>query len=280
MMHSSVTISLVPEAKGGPFIFWGDLGGHCRQAAELGFEAVEIFAPSPEVLAGASSVLAKYNLKLAAAGTGAGWVIHRLRLTDPDADVRQKARKFVGEMIDAAGSLGAAAIVGSMQGRIEGEVSREQALQWLADALSELGERAAVHRVPLLFEPLNRYETNVINSVEDGVVLLNRLQTRNVKLLADLFHMNIEERTISEALRFAASAIGHVHFVDSNRLAAGRGHIDFASVVAALRDIGYRGYLSAEALPFPDSMTAAAQTIKAFNAFVGQFKERSGLEER
>ena len=270
MIRSSVTISLVPEAKGGPFVFWGDLEGSCAKAAKLGFDAVEIFAPSPDAL-GRSDVketLAKNKLALAAAGTGAGWLLQKLRLTDPDESIRKRAQEFAGQMIDAAGSLGASAIVGSLQGRFEVSVTREQALDWLAAALNELGERAEDHGVPLLFEPLNRYETNLINSVEDGVVLLNRLQSRNVRLLADLFHMNIEERSISEAIHFGASTIGHVHFVDSNRRAAGRGHIDFAAVITALHDIEYHGFLSAEALPYPDSEAAATQTIETFKKFV------------
>lgn len=266
MIRSSVTISLVPEAKGGPFVFWGDLPGHCAQAAQLGFDAVEVFAPSPEVLGGPEleKLLGKHKLALAAAGTGAGWAIQRLRLTDPDAGIRAKARQFVGEMIDAAGSLGAPAIVGSMQGRFEGSVTREQALEWLAEALNDLGGRAAAHGVPLLYEPLNRYETNLINCVADGAALLDRLTTTNVKLLADLYHMNIEERSVPEALRSAGDKIGHVHFVDSNRHAPGLGHIDFAAAVTALQKGGYKGYLSAEALPYPNSIAAAEQTIKTF----------------
>jgi sugar phosphate isomerase/epimerase len=270
VIRSSVTISLVPEAKGGPFVFWGDLPGACAKAAQLGFDAVEIFAPSPEVLGSASvkQLLAENKLALAAAGTGAGWILHRLSLTSSDATVRAGARKFITEMIDAAAQLGAPVIVGSLQGRFEGSVSREQALDWLAEGLNDVGEHAARRRVPLLYEPLNRYETNLINCVQDGVALLDRLRTRGVKLLADLYHMNIEERSIPEALRAGSRHIGHVHFVDSNRRAAGEGHIDFAAAVAALQEIGYDGYLSAEAVPYPNSETAAAQTIKTFREVV------------
>src|SRR5437899_5659759 len=100
MIRSSVTISLVQEAKGGPFVFWGDLEGSCAKAAQLGFDAVEIFAPSPEVLrkSALNELLAKHKLALAAAGTGAGWLLRKLRLTDPDASVRNQARDFVAEM--------------------------------------------------------------------------------------------------------------------------------------------------------------------------------------
>src|SRR5437773_7532399 len=102
LMHSAVTISLVPEARGGPFVFWGDLAAGCARAAELGFDAVEIFPTGAGALDVASvhKLLGAHGLKLAAIGTGAGWVKHRLRLTDPDVKVRQKAIEFSGEIID------------------------------------------------------------------------------------------------------------------------------------------------------------------------------------
>ena len=129
-----------------------------------------------------------------------------------------------------AGRLGAPAIVGSMQGRFGDGVTRDAALAQLRTALEELGEQAQAYGVPLLFEPLNRYETNLINKLADGVALLRSLRTRNVKLLADLFHMNIEESDLAGALRDAAGFIGHVHLADSNRRPAGNGHTDFGPI--------------------------------------------------
>ena len=118
--------------------------------------------------------------------------------------------------------------------------------------------------MPLIYEPLNRYETNLIKTVAGGVSYLQSLTTTNVRLLADLFHMNIEEANLADAIRTGAGWIGHVHFVDSNRQAAGLGHLDFEPIAAALIDSGYAGYLSAEAFPIPDSATAAHQTIEVF----------------
>ncbi|MGB5186638.1 MAG: TIM barrel protein, partial [Acidimicrobiia bacterium] len=78
------------------------------------------------------------------------------------------------------------------------------------------------------------------------------------------FHMNIEEANLAESLRSAGDRIRHVQFTDSNRLAAGRGHIDFPELAAVLRESGYGGYLSTETLPLPDSRTAAKQAIDYF----------------
>ena len=81
--------------------------------------------------------------------------------------------------------------------------------------------------------------------------------------------MNIEETNIADAIRKAGNAIGHVHFADTNRMAIGLGHLDVPPVIAALRAIGYSGYLSAEILPKPDAVQAAQQTIDAFRAAMG-----------
>jgi len=269
-MKSAVTISLVPQARGGPFVFWDDLAGSIRAAAELGFDAVEIFAPGPDAVDTQllRKLLSDHNLKLAAVGTGGGWLIHKLQLCDSNGSERIKARNFVRSMIDFGGPCGAPAIIGSMQGRWTDEVTKETALGYLAEALDDLGSHAAQYNVPLIYEPINRYETNLINRLEDGVALLNRLSNNNVRLLADLFHMNIEEVRIAAALAIAGPAVGHVHFVDSNRRPAGCGHIDYEPIVAALREIRYGGYLSAEALPWPDSHAAAKQTIEAYRKYV------------
>src|SRR5690606_2263485 len=133
------------------------------------------------------------------------------------------------------------------------DVSKDQALGWLAEALQELGHHAHQYRIPLIYEPLNRYETNLINTVSDGVYFLEQAGIANVVLLADLFHMNIEENSIPTALRHGAKHIGHVHFVDSNRKPAGNGHLDFPPIAQALKDIGYDKYASAEAFAYPNS---------------------------
>ncbi len=269
MIRSAVTVSLVNEARGGPFVFWDDLPAACASAEALGFDAIELFAPSPTAVDvdELKSLLNRHHLSLAAVGTGAGMVKHALNLTDSDSSKRQAAQDFIRSMIDFGSNFGAPAIIGSMQGRWGGSIGREQALDLLRTALNELGEHAKRCDIPLIYEPLNRYETNLIKTVADGVDFLKTLSTRNIWLLADLFHMNIEEANVADAIRLGKGQIGHVHFVDSNRQAAGLGHTDFGPIVAALVEIQYDGYLSAEAFPLPDSQIAAAATIQIFKKY-------------
>jgi sugar phosphate isomerase/epimerase len=264
-MKPAVTVSLVPEARGGPFIYWDDLALACQKASALGYAAIEVFPPAPSALEATEllALLRDNHLSLATLGTGGGWLRQKLTLTSANADTRARALTFIKEMIDAAAPFGAAVIVGSMQGRAEGEVSRSDALNYLGEALTTLADHAHRQNIIVLYEHLNRYETNLLNRIEDVIPFIKPFNGR-VKILADLFHMSIEEASIPNAIRAAGDMIGHVHFADSNRRPAGLGHTDFTPIFAALREIGYQGFVSAEAFPFPDSDAAARQTIESF----------------
>lgn len=268
-MKSAITISLVPQAKGGPFVYWDGLADGCARAAAFGFDAVEVFPPAANAIdiAELQGLLDHHGLKLAALGTGGGWLIHKWTLTHPDAAIRKQALEFIRAIVDVAGGFGAPAIIGSMQGRWEGNITRDQALKWLGESLEDLGEHATRHGTVLLYEPLNRYETNLFNRQGEAAAWLRKLKTSNVRILADLFHMNIEEEDMAAALRDVGSLLGHVHFADSNRRAIGLGHINAGPVLTVLRKAGYTGYLSAEIVPLPDSNTAAKKTIESIRFY-------------
>ena len=269
MIRCSVTVSLVEEARGGPFVFWHDLRAATTFAAEHGFHAIELFPPCAAEVpqADLKKFLNSTGLDLAAVGTGGGWVRERLAFTDPDADVRVRATRFVRDMIDVAAEFGAPVIIGSMQGRWGGAIDRAMALEWLGSELVELGEHAMARGTRVLFEPLNRYESNLLNRLGDAAEFVDGLGTKGVQLLADLFHMNIEEVDLAAAIRTAGRHVGHVHFADSNRQAAGSGHTDFAPIASALREVGYEGFVSAEVFPLPDPESAAHRTIESYQRF-------------
>ena len=272
-MKSAVTVCLVSEARQGPFVFHGTsaaeaLDTGCRRAAAFGFDGVEVFPAGAEQLAecGLARTLADHRLALAAVGSGAGWVRHRLSLTHHDAAVRAEARNFIETLVNVAAELGAPVIIGSMQGRHEGDVSRADALDFLAEALDHLGRHATARGQTILYEPLNRYETNLFTRAGEAAAFLDDRRVEGVKLLCDLFHMNIEEADLPAALLECGPHVGHVHWADSNRRAIGSGHTDPAPIAAALRGIGYTGYLSAEVFPIPDADTAARMTMNSIRA--------------
>ena len=269
MIQSAVTINLVGSMSAGPWIFWHDLEESLKKAAALGFDGVELFTASgADVDAGyLRKQLDHYGLGLAAVGTGAGKVIHGLTLTDPDPNIRQKAISFISEMISFGAQFGAPAIIGSMQGNVLPGGNREETLDWLVEGLGVLQKTASDQGVMLIYEPLNRYETNLLNTLKTGTEFLKKNDLSNIRLLADLFHMNIEEDNLPQIIRESGKYIGHVHFADSNRKPMGLGHTNLQPIAAALKEINYSGYVSAEAFPWPDPDAAAAQTINAFRKF-------------
>ncbi|QGJ69705.1 Xylose isomerase domain-containing protein TIM barrel [Planctomycetales bacterium 10988] len=269
-MKSAITVSLVSQAKGGPFVFWEGLENAFQTASELGFDAIEIFPESADSfqVEEVQALCERFNLEVAAVGTGAGMVIQKLHLTSADATIRSKAMEFIKEIITVAAKLNSPAIIGSMQGKFEGDVTKGQALEYLKSALNDLGEYAKSQGQVLLYEPLNRYETNLLNRLDETVAFLKELETDHVKILADLYHENIEERNLAEAIVEAGDSIGHVHFADSNRHAIGYGHTEIEPIINALKQINYQGYLSAEIIPLPNSFQAAKQTIESFQKVV------------
>jgi sugar phosphate isomerase/epimerase len=267
-IKSSITFSAVPEAQGGPFVYWGSLEESMRSAKDLGFDAIEIFPPSPEYFQtiDAAKLAQQTGLEIAAVGTGAGWLKHKLSLADAEPQVRARAMEFLSSMLVAATQLQAPMIIGSMQGRSVPGVSKTQAKEFLREGLERLDAQAKAIGGNILYEPLNRYETDQCNTLAQGTELICGLSS--TKLLADWFHMNIEEADMVESILKAGTAIGHVHFADTNRLAVGSGHLSVQPLIDALGQIGYRGFLSAEVFPQPDSQSAAERTIRSFKQSV------------
>jgi len=269
MIESAVTIALVPQIQKGPWIFWYDLEKSIEKSAQLGFDAIELFTEDARAISPVKlqDLLSQYGLKLAAVGTGAGKVVHGWTLTHPDASIRSKSLEFISEMMEFGASFNAPAIIGSMQGSFTPGIEEKQTMDWLSSGLKQLNELAGNLRTKLIYEPLNRYETNLINTLGKAAAYLDEHELTNTRLLADLFHMNIEETNLSDCISEHISHIGHVHFADSNRNPAGYGHTNFEPIASALKNGGYSGFISAEAFPWPDPDLAAEQTIRTFKKY-------------
>jgi sugar phosphate isomerase/epimerase len=136
-----------------------------------------------------------------------------------------------------------------------------EAAEALKQTLSPLCEYARKKGVRFLIEPVNRYEIDWINNMDEGAALLDIMKMDNVFLMPDVFHMNIEDTNIPLKLAEHGRRIGYIHFADSNRRAPGRGHLDFKSVFDALKLSRYEGWASVEILPFPEPDKAAGEAI-------------------
>jgi len=266
VFKTSVTISPLP-ARFAPLVFAGDWQEGIQTAKRLGYDAVELSLrdPGAPVLSEVLAALARERMPVSAIATGQSYLHDGLSLVNPDVAAQAELRGRMQRFIELATTWGALVILGGLRGKFQGESETwpEQRARAVA-MVREFAASAARLGVRLAIEPLNRYETNFLNTVEEGDAFCRETGAENLVLLADTFHMNIEEALLEASLEAFAERVGYVHLVDSNRRAPGLGHLNLRSVLDTLRRIGYSGYLSAEILPWPDPPTAARLAIEYY----------------
>lgn len=261
-MNLSVVLSTQP-ARFQAATFQGDLDTNLAQIALLGYDGVELAIRDPKLvnLELLDQLVRKHHLQVPAIGTGQAWGEEGLSFTDPDPEIRSAAVERIRAHIPVAAHFEAVIIIGLIRGIPQPGVDSTQAMDWLVEALRACSAAARRHKVRLALEPINRYETPLINTVAEGLELIERVGADNFGLLLDTFHMNIEEAGIEASIRSSGNRTFHFHVADSNRWYPGGGHLDFGAILGALFDTGYRGWVSGEFLPKPDVKTAVERGI-------------------
>jgi len=261
-MKLSIVLSLQPT-RFSALAFQGNPEDHFQKLKTLGYDGVELAIRDPSLLNWdrLEEEVKISGLDVPAIGTGQAYVEEGLRLCSPSAEVREKAIERLKSHLPLAKRFQAGVIIGLIRGKVEKNEDFRKGYEWMIESLKACCAEAERENVPLWIEPLNRYETNLINTLEEGWEVIQQLGGAKLGLLPDTFHMNIEEPIIEESLRKARSYYQHVHLADSNRWAPGFGHIDFKSILHVLREIGYDGFLSVECLPKPNPEEAARGAI-------------------
>lgn len=262
-MKLSLVVSTQP-ASFSAVAYQGASDNTIEKIAGLGYDGVELAVRDPDLLDRSHLVatIRGMGLEVPAIGTGQACGEEGLSFTAPEERVRRQAITRIKRQIDLARLFDAKVILGLIRGRTEPSASRKDAEAWLIEAMRECSAYAEAARIGLALEPINRYETDLINTVEEGLMLIEKVASPNLGLLLDTFHMNIEEHSIEAAIKAAGARITHFHIADSNRWYPGAGHIDFRRVVQVLSRVGYEGFLSAEILPEPDADTCARRTVE------------------
>ena len=172
-------------------------------------------------------------------------------LSHPDPDIRKAALAYLRGVSEFAAELAAPLFIvaPTAYARIQPLAESSDEWLWAVEGLRTIGEHAASLGVDLTLECWNRYGTYMLNRLDEGARMWRETGLTNGGIMADTFHMNIEERSIPDSILASADILNHVHLSDSNRLAPGLGHIDFAEVLQALRRAGYGGGLAFELIP-------------------------------
>ena len=265
-MKKSIVVSTQPT-KFSALAFKEDLERSVKTVADLGFDGAELAIRNPKDLKvdDVINIIKENNLEVPAIGTGQAYGEEGLSFSDPSEIVRKIAVERIKDQIIFASHFDAQVIIGLIRGIIGESVNKTEVEEWTIDCLRRCTEFAKEHNIRLTLEPVNRYESNFINTLNEGIEFIKRVGSSNLGLLADTFHMNIEEVSIYDSIIQAKDYITHVHFADSNRWAPGCGHLDFAKIVQTLKKIGYQGYVSAEILPLPDPDSCARLTAEHLN---------------
>ena len=240
----------------------GSLNKVLKLMKELGYEGIELNIPDPyhvdvNYLKKATKT---QGVEVSAISTGLSYLTYGYSLSSEEKKLREKAIEFFKKYIDISTELCCKKVViGLARGKCKNE-NCEKAKKNFMDSLDRLSPYAEKQGSILLLEPLNRYETNLINHLSEALEIIRNY--KNVKLLFDTFHMMLEEGSVYEAINKAGSSIGHVHFADSNRLAPGMGMLDWERIIYRLVKTGYRGFASIEARAEPNFETLLRVSMK------------------
>ncbi len=266
-MKLSVVLSTQP-ASFSALAYKGKIAENLAKIAQMDYDGVELAVRDPRLLdlPELEKILAQHKLLVSAIGTGQVYGEDGLSFTHPKADIREKTIERIFSHMELAEKLNAVVIIGLIRGQNLAEVGKDCAEKWLVEGLRQCASE--YKNVQLAIEPINRYETDLLNTVEQALNFLDRLKLENVGLLLDTFHMNIEEPSLTESIKIAGKKLFHFHVADSNRWYPGAGHINFLTIVQMLNEIGYNKFISGEMLPLPDPDTAAYKMIEFFRDLI------------
>jgi 5-keto-L-gluconate epimerase len=255
-----LAVTMVKEASAqAPLVLRGAYTDSIRKAAQIGYDAVELHVADPaEVSVGEiRAACDTTGMAMSSIGTGLAWVRDGLGLTGRDADARSRATTRLQNFIRLSAEFGSVVIVGLMKGLVKESANRTEYEGRLTEALDACLPVAQESGVTLVLEAMNRYESDMLNTIEECVHSIEQFGSAHLKLHIDTYHMNIEEDRIGRNIIAAGKHIGHVHIADSNRGYPGTGHYDFAETISALKAVGYEGALAVECLAQPTPELAA-----------------------
>lgn len=210
----------------------------------MGFDIIEVAAENPSLIDAALLRQLAEDHGLSIIICGAFGPSRDISSDDPD--IRRNGVSYIAECIGLAEAVGSTLVAGPVYSAVgkarlvsADQKARERA--WCVENLRGVGGIASDAGVTIGIEPLNRFETDMINLVEQAMALIDEIGHPAYKVHIDTFHANIEEKSIPEAIRLAGSMLGHFHACENDRGIPGTGHIDWIGIRDALRDIAYDG---------------------------------------
>ena len=217
-----------------------------ERSRAIGYELIELprFDPSMIAVDTLRRMLDAHGLKCAIT-MGLAWDAD---ISNPDAEIARRGEVMLENAVSAARDIGVELLGGILYSALGKypKAPTPQGRQNAVDAIRRVADKAEAAGVPMVLEVVNRYETNLLNTTDQGLQFLADVGHTWPKLHLDTYHMNIEESDIADAIRRAGDMLGYFHIGENNRAQLGSGNIDFAGTFSALRDIDYHGWVTFE----------------------------------
>lgn len=217
------------------------------KAAEMGYDGVEVLFADLDILDAKATRRARE--KAGVGLTACGIMLPGTSLCSADAGERAAGAARLARMTDLAAEMGGDTVAGPIYApvrQLTGRPRSQDEWHWCAEGLSKAAAYAANAGILLAVEPLNRFETHVLNTVADTVRMVREVGSPNLAVQIDTFHANIEEKDTAAAIRAAGRDLGHFHASESDRGIPGTGQVPWRKVFAALRRTGYHRWVTIE----------------------------------
>lgn len=244
--------------------YQGPLENSFAQLSKLGYDGVEFMTLNPKQLDWDEIKKLSEQYKMAVDLVCTGEIFGQLGLnyTDPDPEIRKKAIEASKDIIDFAEFFNAKVNIGRVRGQYCKALTKEQTEQLAEDAFRELAEYAGPKNVRIALETVTIMQTNFINTMAEGVAMVDRVNLPNFRMMMDVFHLNLEEKDLFEAIRKYADYCIHVHLADNNRRYPGQCGLDFEKIIRTFKEHGYNETFTTEIFQLPDMQTAAEESAK------------------
>lgn len=231
--------------------------------AAYGYDGVELMTIDPGKLNWDEVKKTAEDLGLVVGLVCTGEIYGQLGLSfaDPDAGRRREAVDRVNGIIDFAASQNAKVNIGRVRGQYRPDVAREQTEEWAVEAFQTISDHAAPKGVMIALENVTIMQTNFINTMAEARRIIDMTDRPNFRAMIDVFHLNIEERDIYQAIRDYADINVHVHLCDNNRRYPGNCGMDFPKIIQTFHDVGYDDLFCTEVFQFPSMEECAKRSI-------------------
>ena len=247
-----------------PVALRGSIEDVCRTAKNIGYDAIELHTRDPKRFNADEirKITGDFGLSVCAVANGMEYTVGGLSLIDDNKENREAAFGRILEHADFAAVLSAKLIVGIMRGNIPRGGDGAAVLGTFSEILGGICDYAEKTGTEVVVESILRYINNYLCGVRETMNFICSQNRRRLSLHIDTHSMAMEERNMRESILYCKNKpLGYVHYSDNNRLYPGGGALDFTEITGSLIEIGYRGYITVECLPWPDAEECARRAL-------------------